>query len=108
MDRAEIILHDRKENGECMADIILPESGMQVNDLKVMKGTGGGVQVHMPPWMHTRWNYPEIQWSEVRRLVTAKYQQESRDRECLAENSRKTGRRYPQQIRYSRFTELIC
>lgn len=69
----EIQLYDYDRNGNCLADIILPESRIQVTALKVMQGPGGGIMVHMPAWMHTRWSYPEIQWSAVRQLITDKY-----------------------------------
>ena len=69
-------LYDFEGDDACKATITLPESGVQVNELKVKKGLGNGVIVHMPSWMHTRWSYPEIQWSDVRKLVIEQYQRE--------------------------------
>lgn len=70
-----IHLHHYDSIGNCLADITLPESGIQVTGLKVMQGPGGGIMVHMPSWMHTRWSYPEIQWATVRQIVTEKYKE---------------------------------
>ena len=66
----EIRLHSYDYDGGCLADITLPETGIQVQNLKVMRSVGGGIQVHMPSWMHSRWGYPEISWAEVRQRVT--------------------------------------
>ncbi|MBQ4043990.1 MAG: hypothetical protein IJD06_08350 [Clostridia bacterium] len=69
----EVTLHGFDEKKNCLADIVLPESGTSVTGLKVMPGPGGGIMVHMPSWMHTTWSFPEIQWSTVRQTVTAVY-----------------------------------
>lgn len=69
----EIQLHSYDGNGGCLANITLPETGIQVQNLKVMKGLGDGIQVHMPSWMHSRWGYSEISWAEVRMRITEYY-----------------------------------
>ncbi|MBR4049522.1 MAG: hypothetical protein IKK09_03415 [Clostridia bacterium] len=66
-------LHSFDEKNNCLADITLRETGVAISDFKVMVGPGGGVMVHMPSWMHTRWSYTEIQWSEVRQIITREY-----------------------------------
>lgn len=69
----EIRLHSYNSNGDCLADITLPETGILVQNLKVMKGLGDGVQVYMPSWMHNRWGYVEISWAEVRQKIAECY-----------------------------------
>lgn len=66
-------LHSFDEKNNCLADITIRDTGVVVSDLKVMPGLGGGIMVHMPSWMHTRWSYTEVQWSEVRQIVTREY-----------------------------------
>lgn len=66
-------LHSFDEKNNCLADITLCDTGAVISDLKVMPGLGGGIMVHMPSWMHTRWSYTEVQWSEVRQIVTREY-----------------------------------
>lgn len=66
-------LHDFDEKNNCLADITLRDTGVVISDFKVMPGLGGGIMVHMPSWMHTRWSYTEIQWSEVRQVVAREY-----------------------------------
>lgn len=78
----QVLLHDYDSNGNCLADIILPESGIHVTALKVMQGPGGGIMVHMPAWMHTRWSYPEIQWATVRQLITEKFKSSQQAGKC--------------------------
>lgn len=68
-----IRLHSYNGEGGCMADITLPETGIQVQNLKVMRSVGDGIQVHMPSWMHSRWGYLEISWAEVRLRITEYY-----------------------------------
>lgn len=69
----KIRLHSYDAAGDCQADIVLPDSGIEVQSLKVKKSNGGGIQVYMPNWMHTRWGYTEISWAEVRQQVTECY-----------------------------------
>ena len=66
-------LHSFDEKNNCLADIILRDSGVEISGFKVMPGLGGGIMVHMPSWMHTRWSYTEVQWSEVRQIVAREY-----------------------------------
>lgn len=66
-------LHDFDEKNNCLADITLCDTGAVISDFKVMPGLGSGIMVYMPSWMHTRWSYTEIQWSEVRRIVAQEY-----------------------------------
>ena len=66
-------LHSFDEKSNCLADITLRETGVVISDFKVMVGLGGGIMVHMPSWMHTRWSYTEIQWSEVRQIIAREY-----------------------------------
>lgn len=75
IDKPSILVEfrDFDESNNCNADITLCELGIRVKDFKVMPGLGGGIMVHMPSWMHTRWSYPEVQWSDVRQLVTREY-----------------------------------
>ena len=68
-----VTLHDFDQENSCLADVTLRETGVVVSDLKVKIGPGGGIMVHMPAWMHTRWSYTEVQWSDVRQAVTQKY-----------------------------------
>ena len=68
-----VTLHDFDRENSCLADVTLRETGVVVSDLKVKIGPGGGIMVHMPAWMHTRWSYTEVQWSDVRQAVTQKY-----------------------------------
>lgn len=72
-NKVEVTLHDFDKDGNCYADIVLPVSGMNVTGFQVRHGLGGGMIVHMPPWMHTRWSYPEILWSEVRQIIIGEY-----------------------------------
>ena len=53
-------LHDFDQENSCLADVTLRETGVVVSDLKVKIGPGGGIMVHMPAWMHTRWSYTEV------------------------------------------------
>lgn len=71
--KVELREFDAAGNGQ--ADVTLPASGAVIRGLKVMRGLGGGLMVHMPAWMHTRWSYVEVQWSEVRKAVTDAYWQ---------------------------------
>ena len=73
-DKINVFLHDFDEKNNCLADVTLCDTSVVINDFKVMPGLGGGVMVHMPGWMHTRWSYTEVQWSEVRQIVTREYQ----------------------------------
>lgn len=66
-------LHSFDEKNNCLADITLRDTGVVISNLKVMPGLGDGIMVHMPSWMHTRWSYTEVQWSEVRQIVTREY-----------------------------------
>ena len=66
-------LHDFDEKNNCLADITLRDTGVVISDFKVVLGLGGGIMVHMPSWMHTRWSYTEVQWSEVRQIVAREY-----------------------------------
>lgn len=66
-------LHDFDKKNNCLADITLRDTGVVISDFKVMPGLGGGIMVHMPSWMHTRWSYTEVQWSEVRQVVAREY-----------------------------------
>lgn len=66
-------LHDFDEKNNCLADITLRDTGVVISDFKVMPGLGGGIMVHMPSWMHTRWSYTEVQWGEVRQIVAQEY-----------------------------------
>lgn len=66
-------LHDFDEKNNCLADITLRDTGVVISDFKVVLGLGGGIIVHMPSWMHTRWSYTEVQWSEVRQIVAREY-----------------------------------
>lgn len=66
-------LHSFDEKNNCLADITLRDTGVVISNFKVMPGLGGGIMVHMPSWMHTRWSYTEVQWREVRQIVTREY-----------------------------------
>ena len=66
-------MHSFDEKNNCLADITLRDTGVVISNLKVMPGLGDGIMVHMPSWMHTRWSYTEVQWSEVRQIVTREY-----------------------------------
>lgn len=68
-----ISLHDYRPDKSCLADIILPESGVEISDFLVKPGPGDGVQVHMPAWMNSVWTYPQISWQEVREQVIRAY-----------------------------------
>ena len=41
-------LYGMNQNGECFARLELPQTHTVVEGLKVMRGTGGGVQVYLP------------------------------------------------------------
>ena len=64
--------HHFDEKDNCLADITLRDSNTIVTNIKVTSG-GAVVRVDMPSWMHKRWSYSEVQWSEVRRIVTREY-----------------------------------
>lgn len=66
-------LYDFDEKNNCLADITLRDTGVVISEFKVMTGPEGGIMVYMPSWMHTRWTYTEVQWSEVRQKVTQEY-----------------------------------
>ena len=71
-NKLSISFHDFDAHGDCCADITLPVSGTVISGFKVKPGMGGGIQVHMPAVMETTWPYPaEIEWAEVRKLITA-------------------------------------
>ena len=79
-NKLSISFHDFDAQGDCCADITLPVSGTVISGFKVKPGMGGGIQVHMPAVMETTWPYPaEIEWAEVRKLITAAYRKESFD-----------------------------
>lgn len=82
-DKINVFLHDFDEKNNCLADVTLCDTSVVINDFKVMPGLGGGVMVHMPGWMHTRWSYTEVQWSEVRQIVTREYQAAIAERKRL-------------------------
>lgn len=69
----DVEFHDINDDGSCLADVTLRETGNKVSNLKVKVGLGNGIMVHMPQWMHTRWSYSEVQWSEVRQIVAKQY-----------------------------------
>ena len=73
INKIGVFFHDFDEKNNCLADITLCDTGVVISDFKVKPGLGGGVMVHMPNWMHTRWSYVEIQWSEVCQIVTREY-----------------------------------
>jgi len=66
-------LYDFDDTNNCMADIVIQSNGMEVSGLRVVKGLGEGIIVHMPTWMHTKWSYTEISWSMVRQIVSEQY-----------------------------------
>ena len=68
-----VSFYDRDAQGNCRADILIPGSGTKIQGFKVKPGPGGGIQVHMPAYMGTRWDCAEIEWAEVRRQVTDAY-----------------------------------
>ena len=82
-DKIIVFLHEFDEKNNCLADVTLCDTSVVINDFKVMPGLGGGVMVHMPGWMHTRWSYTEVQWSEVRQIVTREYQAAIAERKQL-------------------------
>ena len=68
-----VVLYGFDAFNNCMADITIKSTGVEVRGLKVNRGIGNDVIVHMPDWMRTKWSRTEIQWSTVRYLVTEKY-----------------------------------
>lgn len=69
----KVRLYNFSKNQSCLADITITKSETTISGFQVMPGLGGGIQVHMPPWMHSKWSYSEIQWSDVRKYVTETY-----------------------------------
>ena len=70
---ARVSFHRSGEKSDYIANIAFPDYGIIMNDFIVKPGPSGGVLVHMPSWMRGQWDYTEIQWSEVRQIITKEY-----------------------------------
>lgn len=84
-------IYELQENGRCKANLLISELDFYVNGFTVVPGPHGhGVIVHMPKGMGTEWKYKEIEWAEVRRIISEEYLKIPLVKEILEEISTKS------------------
>ena len=70
------LYHFEQETGTCRAGIILPKSKEWLEGFTVKANVNGGVSVYMPKELETLWNYDEISWKDVQKMIVETYRKE--------------------------------
>lgn len=70
----KVDIYEIQENGRCKADLNILDLNLFIGGFRVVPGINGrGVIVHMPKGMGTDWKYKEIEWAQVRGIISEEY-----------------------------------